>query len=418
VGAQGAEATEQTASLSANPTRRVRKPRSPAFPTAAVSASFATRCAFARNPRLQRQTSAIAESESSVRQFRCSSPLGLRLVKAIKGDLTTSDPKARGALTRILFTRAAQAEILAEELKHLKDESSEDETRGAGSKAVNLSDNLKTAIEELRAGATLPRRLTGEDEVVSDLAVQTGTHAGLVGLAMLRTAGVPFRRALFPLRAPLLQAAGTVAHPKLVRASVLAAYWSLTVFLASRLLTISEDGSPTLGLLGSTAEAMTLVALVGIVGMMVVPGLRAWRMKSWKRKCSQGAWAFGSAGVLAAVLLTRFVGGLSWELILAAPGASSPPPTVLAICLALAVGTPLAGVLATGRGAADALVRRRHGGAIASVLVIVVAAVLFGFTVAPVASALNANAWWQVAIAALAIVGAPSLAAAYLFRPS
>jgi hypothetical protein len=152
--------------------------------------------------------------------------------------------------------------------------------------------------------------------------------------------------------------------------------------------------------------------------MTVVPGLRAWRVKARKRRLGEGAWAVGllAAGALAAVLLTRFVGKLSWERLLTAPGADSPPSTVLAICLALALGAPLGGILAAGRSAADTLLSSRFGGTFASILVIVVAGVLVGFTVNPVASAFNEAAWWRVVIAALAIGGAPGLAIGYLFR--
>ncbi len=351
-----------------------------------------------------------AEGESEAR-------LRGRLIEALKANLVGTDSKTPGSLTRILFTRAAQAEILHEEIRHLNLESSADEGLGAGSKALKLSEDLKCAIQELRCGPSLPRRLTGEDEAVSDLAVQTGTQAGLVGLAMLRTAGVPLKRVLFLLRVPLLQASGTVARQALYRAAVAIGFWSLVLFLAGRLLTIDESGAPTIGLLGSTAEAMTVVALVGVVGLIVLPTLRAWRTKSWTRRVGEGAWALSllASGVLAGVLLTHFAGGRSWEVLLTAPGADPPPPEVLAIPLALALGMPLAGFLTAGRGFADALLRSRYGGAFAAIGVIAVAVALAVFTINPVASALNSSEWWQVTVAALALFAAPVCSTAYLF---
>lgn len=339
------------------------------------------------------------------------------LVAALQTDLM-GDSSDGGALTRMLFTRAAQAEIVAGEIAPLKQESAKDEGLGAGSKALQLSDDLRTAIVELRQRPSLPERLTGEDEIGSDLAVQTGTQAGLVGLAMLRTAGVPLNRGLFLLRTPLLLASSMVARRALYRAAALAVYWALSLFLASRLLTIEKGGEPTIGLLRSTAEAMTLVAVVGIAGMTLVPALRAWRVSTWPRRLLEAAWAVGllGAGMVAAVLLARYGGKLSWEFLLTAPGASSPSATVLGICLALALGTPLAGIAAAARGAGDAVVRSRSGGIVAAVAVILVALALIAATCEPVVSAFGAHAWWQVTIAALSVIAAPLCAAGYLFR--
>ena len=117
-----------------------------------------------------------------------------RLVHALEADLGQT-----GALTRALCTRAAQLEILAEELPVLNAESADDVKLGGGSAALALPADLRLAVEALRLGPSLRERLVDPDEVGSTLAITTGTHAALVSLGVLRASGLPLVGGLFPL---------------------------------------------------------------------------------------------------------------------------------------------------------------------------------------------------------------------------
>jgi predicted acylesterase/phospholipase RssA len=338
------------------------------------------------------------------------------LVTALEADLMVEDISLSGRLTRILFTRAAQLEVFHHELARLKVESAADEKLGAGVKAIALSDDTRSAIEQLRSGPTLPARLTGADEAASALALRTGAHAGLVGLAMLRTTGLPLKRALFSLRALLLPVAGTVAQSRAYRAGVLIAFWSVALFLARRLLSTHEYPA-RVGLLISPAQLTTLIALLVVVGVAFVPGFRAALAEKWWRKLREALWALSilATGAIAAVLLAHFAGGRSWSQLLVAPGAHEPPEWLLWAAIGFVVGAPIGAIPALVRGFTAGLLSRPWGGITALVLAVLIAGLLGGFSIVAVASQANAAEWWRAVIALLALLGAPICAAGYLF---
>lgn len=271
------------------------------------------------------------------------------LRKAIEAELEVVESKAESEngsqlpLTRALFQRAVQAEILRVELPTLLAESKKDRELGSGAKPLKLKgdDAAESSEARIRAirtlyrkGSSLPEELTAEGEAVSDLGLQTITHASFVSLAALRTAGMPMSKYLGFARPPLLAIAGTVASRWKVRATAALGFWAAALFLTSRIVT--EEGQETLVFedVWSPETLVTLVALLGIAGFVLVPGLRTRNgLSPWKNFFYATGLAI-CGGVLAAAL-ALYLGNLSVERILFAPGAENPPEEVLWAVLVL-----------------------------------------------------------------------------------
>jgi hypothetical protein len=332
------------------------------------------------------------------------------LVDALEHDLTVAE--VPGRLTRILCTRAVQLEILAHELPYLERESEGDVALGGGTPALDLGD-LDAALESLRAQPPLAARLLASDEVVSRLAVRTGARAGLAALAVLGSTGMPLSRALSPVRALLLPVAGSVARSRGHRAAVLLGFWSAALFLGARVVQ-TKAVAPRLDTGWSASLLVAVLALLVVVGVALVPGLRAARASSPARRAGDGLRAAllllaGAGGILVGLLT-----GLSPAQLIAAPGAKPPPAWVLGLVLAPFAGLPLAVVPAILRGPYDSLVRRAWAGR-AAVLATAITAVPLG--VASVGSLGHAvgQGGWRTVTALLALAAAPLVAFGHLF---
>jgi len=352
---------------------------------------------------------------------------GLR--NAITKELTAleSDAKSedgsRLPLTRALFQRAVQAEILRAELPVLLAESKKDRELGSGTKPLQLnaegeqesSASRVKAIRELYSkGSSLPKALTADGEEVSDLGLQTITHASFVGLAALRTAGMPMSKYLGFARPPLLAIAGTVATRWKVRATAALGFWAAALFLTSRFVT--EDGDATLDFAAvwSPQTLVALVALTGILGFVLVPGLRTRNGLSPVKNFFYAAGLLASGFLLGAVLAS-IVGDLSVERLFFAPGAERPPEEVLwAVLVLLGVASfarfPLPKRLQKLR---PKLERLQRNGRWTCLLLTAVFVVLSAFTVQSVVGAVADSEWqwsplpWEGIAALVALVLAP-----------
>lgn len=283
----------------------------------------------------------------------------LTLKKAITDELKAAEVQAdkqngpQLPLIRALFQRAAQAEVLRSELPELLKESENDRKLGSGAKPLKLpevkeEESLEPQVKTLRAiydkQRSLPEELTGSGEAVSDLGLQTITHASFVGLAALRTAGMPMSKYLGFARPPLLAIAGTVANRWWIRATAMLGFWAAAMFLASRIVTerFNPHGTPAeqaevpleFEAVWTPGTLLMVTALLGVVGFVLVPGLRA---RNGVSPVKNFFFALGltlSGGVLAGAL-AMIVRDLHLDRVFFTPGAENPPEWILWAVLAL-----------------------------------------------------------------------------------
>jgi predicted acylesterase/phospholipase RssA len=299
------------------------------------------------------------------------------LRRAIELDLRNIDG---GRFTRVVCTRGAQLEILANELPHLVSASKDDVPRGTLAPALNIpGEASRAAIENIRAGyqggKTLPKRLGRDlpEELASTLALRTTTHAALVGLAALREAKLPLGGFVSAVRPLLLPAAGLAASRHRYRALALFAYWSCAAYLTSRIVTthLDEPGNNRPLLAGAAA----LLAALVVLGTAAVPFLRARQAKSWRAATE---YAFAGALVLLSCVvagaLAAWLGDLSLRDLIIAPG-SRTAGGWLAFALAVGAGLPRARLPLIG-GAVNRMIVRPWGGVSSAALVVVALLIL------------------------------------------
>jgi predicted acylesterase/phospholipase RssA len=263
-------------------------------------------------------------------------------LRAVESGTATSLP-----VTRVLFQRAAQIEVLRDELVELQSESRKDYALGSGSKplklgnkrgAVTLEAEVKAVRGFYRDGSSLPTELTAPAEEVSNLGLQTITRAAFVSLAAVRTAKVPLSKYLGFARPPLLAIAGSAARNHFYRATLAVGFWVAALFLTSCLIT-AEDIQPTFASLATPATLSGLAALLGVIGVVAVPGVRARRQVHTPRNVIHFLLLALSGGGLAAILALT-AGDVDVEHLLTAPGAELPDNTLLwAVLAALGIAS-------------------------------------------------------------------------------
>ncbi|HET7443087.1 MAG TPA: DUF3376 domain-containing protein [Solirubrobacterales bacterium] len=259
-------------------------------------------------------------------------PLPDRLAEVIEAELVAAKPGETNGLplTRALFQRMAQLEVLREELSHLRKESKQDRKLGAAAKSLKLGGKhpvgTRSQIEDVRAiyreGSSLPKKLDDEGEVVSNLGLQTITHAGFVGLAAIRSTGVPMGKFLGLVRPPLLSVAGTVAARWIDRAAAALGYWAAAIFIASQLASATPGATPPLQTIFSLATLVGVVAVLTMIGIVLVPGLRLRKGVAPVRNGFYAAALIAAGGGVAVgwALATEF----NVEDVILAPGAQEP----------------------------------------------------------------------------------------------
>jgi len=343
-----------------------------------------------------------------------------KLVKAtIKAELEeASGSGSRMPFTRAAFQRAAQLEIVAEELQWVDDESAKDRDLGSAAKPLDLGAerngkpaSLQTKIEAVREiyaepGGSLPQRLTHPGEESSDLGLRTITHAALVGLSAIRTAGLPMAKVFGLVRTPVLAVAGSVAISWLQRIAVAIGFWAAALFLTSQLMTTSNEAPLVFKSIWAVGTLTGLTAVLGIVGVVSVPWLRAWRGVQRGRNAVFVLLLAATAGGVAAVLALTAGGIDSVERILFVPGAETPPDLVLLAPLA-AIGVVSLSRLPLPKSWTwvQPLFKVFQSGWPMYVLMIASFALLGGWSAYTVATEID-NVWRAFA-AALALVGAP-----------
>jgi patatin-related protein len=340
-----------------------------------------------------------------------------QLEKAIVAELTEDDGTA---LTQTVCIRAAQLEILQDELPVLVRESAQDSEQGSSSPPLELplEEGMRATIEALSErtadGRPLPRQLDDSHEEVSDLGLRTLTHTAFVGLSAARTAGAPLAKLFGLVRAPLQAVSGSVSARPLYRSTVAIAFWAAALYLTMRFAT-AEAVEAKLSDVWSRPVLVSLVAALAVLGVVLVPALRAWRHVHAGRNW---LWAAGLAGAggLGAALLVRYAGeGLDFTNVFFATGSEQLPDWLLSLVLAVAVGLSAVRLPVFGSKATTWLASLRDGWQLCVPLLALSAAVA-GTSIWRLWPQLW-DSWWETASAALALFAAPALIVAYLLLP-
>jgi patatin-related protein len=231
-----------------------------------------------------------------------------RLRGTLEADLTHREG---GFLTRVVCQRAAQHEILRQELQPLAEATALDGRLGCFTKAIKLDGNVGSLANarKIVLDDPLPRVLGNRvpDETTSTLAVRTLSHAVLVLISLLKTAGVPLSTAFAPIRAPFLSLAGVTAEKVWNRGAALLAFIAGSMYVTARSVTAKDTGAD-LNTVWDVSTLAEVVAIFGVVGLAALPLWRAKNASVWPRKIRQGVWGLGlllSSGL--AALLTACI---------------------------------------------------------------------------------------------------------------
>ena len=235
------------------------------------------------------------------------------LQTVVEADL--NDPDNGGFFTRVVCSRAAQYEVLRQELQPLAQATADDGKLGCFTKPLQYdpADGDLAFARSLMAGVPLPEKLGSRDadEKTSTLAVRTMSHASLVAISSLKTLGVPLGGTFGILRAPFLSLAGITAEKARNRAAALLAFVAASFYLTTRAITASAGESPKLGDAWSLSTIATLTAALTVVALVALPAWRAYAAAKWPRKRRQAGWAialFCASGVAAMLIAFKAVG--------------------------------------------------------------------------------------------------------------
>lgn len=361
-------------------------------------------------------------------------PLEERLKIRIEAELTAAEDGAglhRMPFTRAVFQRAAQLEIVSEELRVIRRESTGDRKLGSATEPLTLgdkkddeaADNVEAEIQTVRKlyeeDSSLPQRLTDPEEAVSDLGLRTITHASFVGLSAVRAAGAPLSKFFGLVRTPLLAISGTVAESRFYRLAVVLGFWAAALYLTSRFVTAGcADpgaarcaGEPAFSDAWAWATLTALVAALGVLGVAAVPAMRAARQVKPLRNVTLTVSLLGFSAAFAAALAWTMGGLDSLPKLLFTPGAEVPPTLVLlaplvAIGVLSAARLPLPGWLGKVRG----MVERLRSGKLLGLPLIATFLLLGGWSGWNLVRTFD-DSLWQGASVACALLGAVAAAA-------
>jgi predicted acylesterase/phospholipase RssA len=266
--------------------------------------------------------------------------------EAIEAELLAATPGAgveKLPFTRAVLQRAAQLEIVDEELPVIRRETGEDSKLGSAvppfppqGETRDLAGEVKAVRDLYEEDSSLPKRLIDDEEVVSDLGLRTITHAAAVALSAVRTAKAPLSNFFGVVRAPLSAVAATVAKNPLHRATAGLGFWAAAIYLTSRLVTADPESKLLFSSVWSWATLTALIAALGAIGFAAVPIVRVWRGVRPLLNSLLTAGLLGFAYVFVAIWAA--IVGFKFSQILFVPGAENPPRlVVLAPLFALGV---------------------------------------------------------------------------------
>lgn len=349
----------------------------------------------------------------------------------IKAELVAASAQESGVnrmpFTRAVFQRAAQLEIVADELHLIREETAKDSKLGSavlpfppeddGEKSEGLMGEIRAVRELYEKGESLPQRLTDSEEVVSDLGLRTITHAAFVALAAVRTAKAPLSKFFGIARTPLSAVAATVAQGPLYRWVAGIGFWAAAVYLTSRLVTANPHGQLEFSAVWSWQALTALVAALAALGIAAVPILRLWRGVEPLRNFLLAVGLLGAAFGFSAALAAIF-GDFNLKRILFTPGASTPPNIVLLAPLIVlgavsAARLPIPGWLNPLTGVITAIRKSRFVYLLAAATFFLLG-IWAGIDLFE--AGFDGGAFWQACGAVLAFLVAPAVAALSLAR--
>jgi patatin-related protein len=271
-----------------------------------------------------------------------------RLAQAMCADLRA--PARAGFFTRVVCARAAQYEILLQELQPLAEATEQDAQLGCFTPPLRYDeDGPLVAARELVNGeqkenkeTSLPEMLGRghRDEETSDLAVRTLSHTVLLLISSLRTAGLPLAGVFAFLRAPFLSLAAITAQGVVYRVAALLAFIGASFYITARAVTATAQPVP-LAELRSASTLAFLIAILTVTGLVFLPLWRAWRTRDRWRRARQFLW--GVALLLASGLVALVAtGGFQ---ALASDGVYSLPRWLALAVVVLPLGAVLIPVL-------------------------------------------------------------------------
>jgi predicted acylesterase/phospholipase RssA len=282
-----------------------------------------------------------AESKAQQAPLPSADDLRTTLEEKLRTDLVGG---GNGQLTRAVCTRAAQYEVLRQELPWLEREAKLDTKLGAGTAplGIDTDGDLRPAIEALRppGSASLPVRLgRSRAELSSSLALRTMAHTGLVALGIARTANSVLGSVVFPLRSALLPVAGLVSRVPAYRLLAVLGFWAASLYVTERMLTLDPKAAAELGTLSAKATLVELLAIFVVIGVAAVPVVRVALGSRLAARVAQAVCALAllaAGGALAVAVAVQ--AGADWAHVVVAPGAKALPEWVLGLALVLLAG--------------------------------------------------------------------------------
>jgi patatin-related protein len=230
------------------------------------------------------------------------------LATAIVADLEA--PHRAGFFTRVVCARAAQYEVVRQELEPLAEATAFDGKLGCFTKPIRYHaetsslDAARSLVDDPKIPLPMKLGSRSQDEITSTLAVRTFALTALVVISSLRTAGVPLGWMFGFLRAPFLSLAGITAERARYRLVALLTFVAGSFYLTARAVAAQDEVAQLEDAWSPSTLAM-ITAGFGVLGLVLLPSWRAVRASSWARKIRQGAWAV--AMVLASGLVALCV---------------------------------------------------------------------------------------------------------------
>jgi hypothetical protein len=351
-------------------------------------------------------------------------PLEDRLAEVFRGDL---QGQTRGEITRTICRRAAQFEILCEELRHVVSEAENDLKLGCtpatlGLDGLNLADEdgVLEAVRRLRESkCVLPKALGrgSPQEKTSDLAARVVAHASLVGLSVSRGAGGPLVSPVTTLRSAMLPVAGAVSPHVRNRLGVVAAFSGAALYLGARIAATTPARVVNAGELSFTELLLAVVALLVVLGTAALPAARTILGRGWR----QVVWGVTTllllaVGGIGAGAVATLAGPLTWAHLLVAPGVH-PPTYVTALPLLLGAGAAVVGPRPLRKPIAE-LGAPTWRGTWSLLLVGIAVAIMAIWAAGPIGDAIHNGYWWQRTAGVLAVAAIPvSLIAVIVLAP-
>lgn len=340
------------------------------------------------------------------------------LTLALAADLTAPLRVTRGFFTRVITARAAQYEVLRQELPVLVGESLGDHGLGASTAALTWKTDgslLPTlgAMRDFEGEGALPK-LLGRDlaaESTSTLALRTVSHTVLVALAALPGVSMPLARLFVPGRLPFLSVAGMTARSALANLTVVMGFGAAAFYLAARIVTSDNNGRHPvmLGVIVSPPALAMGAALLVVAGVLAVP---TWRAARGVRRLQQLLWAGALAAAGGLVAIVCGLATLGTAQTLTGSGGFNPGKYVLAFVF-LAAGLGVLGVRQLKF--VDQLVEKfeRTRTWATSLIIIAASGLLLVWSAPHILHALNDRSWHTAA--AVAALASMPLLAVYAF---